>query len=109
MGLVPIWAAHGHIWRGESGEVGGIGKESPSGAGWDGQSLCLMEGVEFHEEKNASRDCKDTPSMSRGGEGLALEVWGDAQGMGVAAAFPTAWELKQALKLGWRAFVEKAF
>ncbi len=80
VGLVSIWAAHGHVWGGELREVGGIGKERPSGAGRNGQSLRLVEGMEFHEEKNASQALRDTLSVDGGSyrckAGAMRRVWG---------------------------------
>lgn len=46
--LVTAGAAHGEIRRGELGEVGGVGEESPRRGSGDGEYLSLMEGVNAH-------------------------------------------------------------
>ena len=48
--LVATRAAHGEIRRGELGEVGGVGEESPRCLSGDGECLSLMESVNAHEK-----------------------------------------------------------
>ncbi len=48
--LVAARAAHGEIWRGELGEVSGVGEKSPRCGSGDGECLSLMESVNAHEK-----------------------------------------------------------
>lgn len=43
--LIAVGATHGHVGRGELGEIGGVGKEVPGGSCGDGEDLGLMKSV----------------------------------------------------------------